>query len=852
MKKLFCFLLFACYISNVLSAEYDFSSNGFYYYINNDLSSVTLTKCDIYNGSVIIPDSVSHNGISYVVTDIGERILYNRQQITSIKLPSKLKTIGKDAFLLTQIKSIVLPETLLKIGNDAFHQCPLTQIIIPNSVTSIGDGAFYYCKDLVSASIGNGVKIIGKSAFADCEKLTNIIFGNSIETIDSRAFRHCYRLNIGNLPQSLKVINDNAFAYCYSYDYVTIPKSVEQIGIGVFWYSRPTSIIVEEDNPIYDSRDNCNSIIESSTNTLIASCDNSFIPNTVTSIGKGAFTGYSNTSLSIPSSVTNICDSAFLCTNINSIIIPNSVKAIGISAFYGSTKLTSLTIGNGVTEIGDNAFGYCTGLLSVTWNVKANIHFSSAPFKDSSSLRVFHFGEDVDTIPNSICRNLERLISVSIGCNVSSIGDAAFSGCSNLSSIEIPNSVRSIGHSAFWRCKSLSSLEIGNEVKTIGNYAFSGCSRLTSATIPDSVTKIGDYAFFDCSSLTSVSIGNSVTSIGHDAFCNCSRLNRVDINDLTSWCGIKFNNMQANPLLFAKNLYLNGNIISNLVIPNSITVIEPYAFINGSFNSIDIPRYVTKVGTQAFDGSTIKIIYWNAENCDPLDHYFNRRYEGGEEVIVVYSKVFGENNTINKIVFGDNVTTIPANICYGFKNLTSVNISESVKTIGNDAFSFCSTLYSIKIPEGVESIKDNAFNSSSLKKVFLPASIKTLHDHIFLGCDSLNSIYSFIISPNSINYIQGSGVSYNIFSWHSYNNGILYVPSGAINLYKNLWPWSSFNNIVEFDTEGIDDVIVDQNNELLNITSIYTIDGRYVNTKDTSTLPNGIYIINGKKYLIKH
>ena len=154
-----------------------------------------------------------------------------------------------------------------------------------------------------------------------------------------------------------------------------------------------------------------------------------------------------------------------------------------------------------------------------------------------------------------------------------------YSYSESIKTVKIGSSVTSIGDYAFCKCSSLTSVTIPNSVTCIGRYAFSHCSSLTSITIPNSVTSIGDHAFYDCTSLTSATIGNSVTSIGEGAFINCSGLTAVHISDLAAWCKISFGGCcSTNPLTYAHNLYLNGELVKDLVIPNSVTSIGNSAF----------------------------------------------------------------------------------------------------------------------------------------------------------------------------------------------------------------------------------------------------------------------------------
>ena len=288
------------------------------------------------------------------------------------------------------------------------------------------------------------------------------------------------------------------------------------------------------------------------------------IPTTVTSISTSSFAGCTGIVSFQVSSGNTIYDSRDNCnaiiitatnellTGCKNTIIPNSVISIGVSAFFGCSGLTSVTIPNSVTTIGQQAFYSCSGLTSVT-------------------------------IPNS----------------VTTIGQQAFYSCSGLTSVTIGNSVTSIGNSAFYKCSNLTSVTIPNSVTSIGNSAFAYCNNLTNIAIPNSVTSIGDYAFQYCSGLTSVTIPNSIISIGMAAFKN-SGLTRVNITDLAAWCKIDFHDEYANPLNTAHHLFFNGNEITDLVLPNSVTTISKLAFYGNRLTSITIPSTITSIGNYAF------------------------------------------------------------------------------------------------------------------------------------------------------------------------------------------------------------------------------------------------------------
>lgn len=349
------------------------------------LTIKTITSFDefqFFTGVTTIPDSYFKEWI----------------KLTSIILPPSIINIGHEAFLgCSSLTSIVIPENVTSIGNAAFSSCPsLTSVVIPESVTSIGASAFYECSSLITLSVPEGVKSIKHHTFFGCTGLVSINFPDGLTSIEHHAFCACSSLLSIDIPAGVTNIGERAFQECSSL----------------------TSIAVDSNNSVYDSRNNCNAIIETNTNTLLYGCKNTVIPGSVTSIGDRAFwVCYGLTTINIPKSVTSIGVSAFQqCSSLTSIVIPESVTNIGNGAFYLCLSLTSIVIPESVSSIEFATFAECTSLTSVV-------------------------------IPESVIR----------------IGKRAFNGCIKLLSIKLPESVNEIGEEAFNNCSSLISITVKAE-----------------------------------------------------------------------------------------------------------------------------------------------------------------------------------------------------------------------------------------------------------------------------------------------------------------------------------------------------------------------------------------------------
>lgn len=771
-----------------------------------DIGAAAFTYCNNLE-NVEFPaslENVGHNAFAYC------------GGLKKIVFPERMVSIGDYAFMRCDLKNVEFPESLEHIGDRAFHDCNLEKVVIPKRVNYVGAGSFVECKTIIvdsenslydsrdncNAIIESGssklvvgcsgtvipasVASIGGYAFAD-STLENIIIPEGVVSIGEYAFSYCYYLNSVEFPASLEKIEDQAFQGCDRLKRVVIPKGVNHVGRGAF--SRCRKIVVDSENPVYDSRNNCNAIIETASGKLVQGCAGTVIPDGVTSIGNGAFYESNLKNIKIPEGVEVIEDQAFQsCYGLGLAFIPESVRHIGenvfdhLSAIYGIKgsyaqgyalehnipfheeltwsggtwslsddgtltisgkgvislaptepwpylKFSTLVIEKGITSIGNSAFSSSSSLKKVILPEGLE-SIERYAFSSCKKLEQIEIPESVEMIGVRAFWNNTLLKNITFSDGLKKIGNFAFDRCQSLTEVNIPASVESIGRSAFSGNTSLNKVTLSSGLKTISDYAFSSCRSLAEINIPDSVESIGRSAFWYCGSLTEITIPGSVQNIGKYTFANCKNLQRATVEE-------------------------------------GVTKLPRYMFqYDRSLTEVNLPTTLTSIGAKSFERTAVKsipdnvtrIAYAAFASCTALENIDLRNVES------VGSHAFANCTGLKSVTVGNKLTKISGAMFRNDQGLESIDLPETIQSIGPRAFQNTS-LKSIQLPSNVTavaygtfksctaletadlskaknitSVGAEAFKGTAIKKMEIPSKVTDIAYRAFGYCSALEQV----------------------------------------------------------------------------------------------------------------
>ncbi len=496
----------------------------------------------IKNGAFKQCNTLTNIKIPNSIIDIGVRAFVGCNKLEGITLPKSIKNIQTTAFAgCTSLSKVYYNGTIedwcginfentysspmgyageFYIKNENGTYSELTKISIPDTITTIKQYQFVGFSHITKVEIPDTITSIESLAFFECfslkyneynhcsylgnwhnpylvlmelkdETATNIIVHPDTKVIATKAFSS--HNNITNMTIQNKVthIGDEAFSWCSELTKLSIPSSVISIGKDILpkyeYGNNITTIKVDKNNPVYDSRNDCNAVIETATNTLIIACQNTIIPNSIVNIGDFAF--------------------QFL-DKITDITIPKNIKNIGNYAFFNCRRLTNVYYEGTIEDWCQIKFANNTS-NPTTYNAHFYMKNENNEYFEVTKIK----------IPNTI----------------TTIGNYQFINFCYITSIEIPNSVVNIGVCAFDGCKNLENVKISNGVVNIENCAFARCISLVSIEIPDSAMKIAFAAFSGCTSLIKVTIGKGMIEMQKNSFYECTNLKEVVFANTSGW-----------------------------------------------------------------------------------------------------------------------------------------------------------------------------------------------------------------------------------------------------------------------------------------------------------------------------
>ena len=790
----------------------------------------TLTGCSGTGPEdLVLPSSVTADGVTYPVTAIGSRAFEDKQWIKTLRMSDSIRSIGERAFNnCNALLDILIPTSVTNIHNTAFHSSSgITNAVILAQADVIDLGMFpEQSKDfdtLVIRGNGNtrldhsyssyaqrprhirisGVRELGEGCLKNFPNLLDVTFeDDSLRMIGNEAFYGNKTLDGIEIPQGVTNIGNSAFYECTNLCAVALPTNLISIGNQAFRYSGLYTVNIPDSVTRIGERafNDCNAM----TNAVIGSG--------LESLPYLAFGYcYAFQSIEIPTTLTNISSSAFSnCKALREVIWNTEAETISGDFFSGQTNWVSLVIrGNGSTKV--KGFSY-KDVQNVT--ISGVSALLDEAFKECSLLKTFEIADE----------------------SLGDIGASAFSRAYSLSAISIPGSVTNIGNSAFYSCSAMTNATIGAGVEVIGSSAFNFCSALEGVEIPSSVTNIGSWAFDNCKSIREVvwhsndgtidggvfsgqtnwvSLvihGNGSTTVKgfsgkavqnvtisgvsallDEAFKECSLLKTFEIADeslgdigasaFSRAYSLSAISIPGSVTNIGNSAFYSCSAMTNATIGAGVEVIGSSAFnFCSALEGVEIPSSVTNIGSWAFDNcKSIREVVWHS-NDGTID--------GG---------VFGsQTNWVSLVIRGNGSTKVKG---FSYKDVQNVTIS-GVSALLANAFSDCSRLKTFEIADGsLGNIGANAFSrASSLAAISIPGSVTNIGDSAFFSCSSLKSV---VFRENEAPAVGSSAFSYVP------SDAIFYNYEGSTGYDVTAYPWNSFSlkTLMSDGTVGISGAI---------------------------------------------
>ena len=502
-------------------------------------------------GDVVIPSTITYKEASYTVTSIGGSAFCYTKEIKSVALPSTITSIGIRAFEKSGIKSIYIPASVDTINTMAFCQCDSLENVYIDDLKSWCNTFIskpnVYPDDNEDTPLSQPLKY-ASNLYVGGVKTTDLVFPDSIISIGDYAFTGFRGLHSITIASEKMQIGKNAFYGCRNLESVTFPEHISKLSDKTFGdCTGLVSIDISSIDGDYGKE-------------LFRGCinlRNVRMPMTISKLSMGMFQDCSSLEeVLLPDSLTVIDSRAFMgCTSIKNIIFPANLHTIESQAFCGCVCLENIIFPKELKSIGGKAFENCIKVISIDLPIVKK-GYGHDLFRGCTSLKYVKMPDTVDIL-----------------------SDGMFDGCSNLEEITLPSSLNTIGDRAFMGCSVLKSIVFPGNLQIIGSSAFSGCLCLEDIVFPNKLEFVSDLAFQGCHKLQSVSLlASGVDFFGERIFEDCPLFNQVHINDLRNLMCSYYEWFDSNPLYYAHNLYLNDELVTDIVVPEDIWEINFYAF----------------------------------------------------------------------------------------------------------------------------------------------------------------------------------------------------------------------------------------------------------------------------------
>jgi hypothetical protein len=842
----------------------DFESDGIYYNITSQEDKtveVAANDESDYAGTIVIPETVTYSDVTYAVTAIGSEA-FSRSGINGIELPASITSIGASAFYYcTSLTDIKLPASVTEIGSYAFCFCTsLPEITVPESVTTISDGTFYGCSSFTTITIPASVTAIGSNAFAYCSNIATVTSLNPVPpTIGENAFKDCSVLAV-YVPADAVATYGAAEGWkdFYVADLSTKPEEeiVTAFTVDDFTYRR-TSLL---DNVVKLEIGSNSDVV-----VIPETVDYDGTTYTVTAIGSEAFYWRSSlTGVTIPATVTTIGDMAFYyCKSLTTVTSLNPVPpTLGGDVFF-KCDVQMVYVPADAIDAYEAADGWKDMLIADVENpVDPNftvdgINYHIISLKSHNVEVTEGDYNDAVVIPGTIEYDGTTY-------TVTKIGDEAFE-YQWMSSITLPETITTIGRSAFYFCSSLTELTLPASVTTISDFAFYNCIELAFVTDlnPEPPT-LGAYAFYGCNILAAYVPTDAV-----DAYKAAEGWEDLPIFDIATkpatlasaftvdGISYKVTSMQD----FSVKVVQDDDYSGDVVIPATVTYadvtyavteIKSYAFsLNSTVSSVTIPASVTTIGDYAFYGTSLVTI----TSLNPVPPTLGECALDDNNILAIYVpteaieaykaadgwKEYYITDLDNQFITSFTVDGINYTVTSLQENIVRVAVGDySGDIVIPETVTYADTEYT------VAEIGASAFSESDITSIEIPATVTSIGDYAFYKCTSLAYVTSLNPEPPTI----ASSFFFDSMVFYGCDITAVYVPADAVDAYKAASVWKDLF-ITAIGSSGIGEVSAAGN----DAAECYTLQGVRVNTvrtmNDLESLARGIYIVNGRKTLVK-